>query len=92
MKPVDLLTAAIRRNPFRSQREACKVTARRSIAAFGPVLTDADIRDTCIDLASGLFGEAFADAPAEQDRAIALMEEEYRKCIHGAVGGSSDSR
>lgn len=86
MTPTDILTEAIRRNPFMSQREACSVTARRSIAAFGPVTTDAGIRNTCVELASGLFGEAYADAPAEQDRVIALMEEEYRKCIPVDVG------
>lgn len=81
MKPVDMLTETIRRNPFRSQREACNVTARRSIAAFGPVRDDVSIRSRCIELASGLFSDAYADAPAEQDRVIALMEEEYRKCL-----------
>jgi hypothetical protein len=81
MTPTDMLTAAIRRNPLRSQREACNVTARRSIAAFGPVQDDAAIRSYCVALASGLFGDAYDDDPAAQDRAIALMEEEYRKCI-----------
>lgn len=81
MTPTDILTAAIRRNPFRSQREACNVTARRSIAAFGPARDEAAIRSCCVELASGLFGDAYTDAPAEQDRVIALMEEEYRKCL-----------
>ncbi len=92
MRPVDMLTETIRRNPFRSQREACNVTVRRSIAAFGPIYTDAAIRNCCLELASGLFGDAHA--PEDQDRVIALMEEEYRKCIgastvnsqHGAGG------
>ena len=81
MRPVDMLAETIRRNPFRSQREACSVTARRSIAAFGPVRDDEAIRSCCIELASGLFGDAYADSPAEQDRVIALMEDEYRKAV-----------
>lgn len=83
MTPIDMLTAAIHRNPLRSQREACNVTARRSIAAFGPARTDGGIRSCCVELASGLFGDAYAEAPSEQDRVIALMEEEYRKCLSG---------
>lgn len=79
---IDLLGQAIARNPIRSQREACTVTARRSIAALGPVHSDAGIRETCIALAGGLFGDYYSDAPeTEQDLLIALMEEEYRKCL-----------
>lgn len=74
-----ILGEMIRRNPLRSQQEACAVAARRAIAALGPA--DA-IRDACIGLASGLFGEAYADAPdSEQDRMISMMEQEYRKCL-----------
>ncbi len=78
----DLLGKAISRNPFRSQREACTVCARRSIAAFGPVHANAAIRSTCTELATGLYGEAYSDASeAERERMVTLMEEEYRKCI-----------
>lgn len=76
----DLLGEVIRRNPLRSQREACTVAARRSIAALGPARTDQEIRDACIGLASGLFGPSYL-TENEQDRLIALMEEEYRKCL-----------
>lgn len=82
----ELLGQMIRRNPLRSQREACTVAARRSIAAFGPMRSDREIRDACIGLASGLFGPSYLN-DAEQDRLIALMEEEYRKCIAPAVKG-----
>lgn len=87
MTPIDMLTAAIRRNPFRSQREACNVTARRSIAAYGPARTETAIRSCCVELASGLFGDAYAGVPSEQDRVIALMEEEYRKAQCAKAGG-----
>lgn len=77
-----ILGETIRRNPLRSQREACNVAARRSIAALGPVHSDGEILDTCIGLASGLFSNAYTDASfEEQGRLIALMEEEYRKCL-----------
>lgn len=76
----DLLEEMIRRNPLRSQREACNVAARCSIAALGPAHTDQEIRDACIGLASGLFGPSYLNT-AEQDRLIALMEEEYRRCL-----------
>lgn len=82
-----ILGETIRRNPIRSQREACSVAARRAIAALGPCRSDGEIRDVCIGLASGLFADAYNDAPPEeQDRLIALMEEEYRKCL-GPAGG-----
>lgn len=78
----DILGEMIRRNPIRSQREACAVAARRAIAALGPARSDAEIRDACIGLSSGLFGAAYADAPFdEQDHLISMMEEEYRKCL-----------
>ena len=89
MKPVDMLTETIRRNPVRSQREACNVTARRSIAAFGPVRDDTAISSCCIELASGLFGDAYADAPDEQDRVIALIEALQKEC--GMTGKEAES-
>ncbi len=82
VEPTEILGRIIRRSPIRSQREACTVAARRAIAAFGPQRSDDKIRDACIGLASGLFGEAYADASNdEQDRLIALVEEEYRRCL-----------
>ena len=85
----DHLAQIIRKNPVRSQREACAVAARRSIAAFGIVTSDDEIRSACIGLASGLFGPAYADGDTtEQDRMIALMEDEYRKCLHRAAYGA----
>ncbi len=77
----DILGEMVRRNPFRSQREACTVAARRSIAAFGPADTDAAIHSTCVGLAAGLFGDAYSSADAdERARMVAMMEEEYRAC------------
>lgn len=82
IEPTEILGQIIRRNPIRSQREACQAAARRSIAAFGPARTDTGIRDNCIGLASGLFGAAYANATNdEQDRLIEMVEEEYRKCL-----------
>lgn len=76
---IEILGRIVGKNPIRSQREACTVAARRAIAAFGPARED-QTRDVCIGLASGLFGEAYAGSDAtEQDRMIALVEEEYRK-------------
>lgn len=80
--PNELLGRIIGKSPIRSQREACTVAARRSIAAFGPYKSDSDIRNVCTGLASGLFGEAFASgSPAERTRMITLVEAEYRKCV-----------
>lgn len=89
-----ILGEAIRRNPLRSQREACTVAARRAVAALGPARTDKEIRDACTGLASGLFGPAYGFASdTEQDRMIAMMEEEYRKCLPSDCGeGSNDGR
>lgn len=81
----EILGEFIRRNPIRSQREACTVAARRAIAAFGPVTSDAEIRDACIGLCSGLFANADA-TDDQQDAWIAMMEEEYRKCLRLPAG------
>jgi len=86
----DILARIIKRNPIRSQREACTIAARRSVAAFGPCRTDAEIKDACIGLASGLFGDVYFEA--EQGRLLAMMEEEYRKALGPRSHASSARR
>lgn len=82
MIPEELLGAAIRRNPFRSQREACLVCARRSIAALGPAKSYAEVDGTCTALCAGLFDDAYTLASeAEQARMLTMMREEYIKAL-----------
>jgi hypothetical protein len=78
----DILGEIIRRNPLRSQREACQVAARRSIAAFGPAKTNEAILSACLELTEGLFGNAYSGGSTdERERMLSMMDEEYRKAI-----------
>lgn len=78
----ELLGAAIKRNPLRSQREACLVSARRSIAALGPAKAQIDIDSACDALCAGLFDEAYIfGSEAEQARMFAMMREEYIRAL-----------
>ena len=86
MQPNELLAHAIKRNPLRSQREACLVCARRSIAALGPAKSNAEIDAACAALCAGLFDEAYILAPAdEQDQMFAMMREEYIRALGPAA-------
>ena len=86
MQPNELLGAAIKRNPLRSQREACLVCARRSIAALGPAKSEAEIDAACDALCAGLFDAAYTLAPeTEQSRMLAMMREEYIKALGPAA-------
>ena len=83
----DVLAERIRRSPPMSQREACAITVRQSIAALG-VAAPADVYAVCEALAKGLFGPAFDAAPDRlQHQWTRLMQDEYRRAT-AAPGGS----
>lgn len=91
-EPISALGEALRRRPIDSQRAACRVAARLSMAALGPVHSDDAVRDACIGLATGLFGDAYAAAGSEErHRMVELMEEEYRGCLRRAHGELADN-
>ena len=73
-----LLERHIAKRPLTSQREACALTVRQSLAALGPC-EPSIVRQVSVALAKGLFGEAFDGASDDQRRQwIDLMESEYR--------------
>ncbi len=78
----DLLKRRIARNPPTTQREACRLAARHSIAVLGPC-TLGDVPPVAKGLAVGLFGPAFDEADdAQRQTWIDMMAEEYRSAAN----------
>lgn len=73
----ELLERRIAKHPPATQREACRLATRQSIATLGPCKPKL-VRATAQGLAEGLFGLAFDAADAiQQGRWINMVEEEY---------------
>lgn len=74
----NLLERRIAKHPPTTQRDACRLAVRQSIAALG-VCEPRLLRATALGLAQGLFGPAFDAADAHQKQTwINMMADEYR--------------